>query len=192
MSLGEIAAIDGEIAKAKTEQLQLLHNVSSYCVWASLVVIINHSRIVFQLFYGKNGSGPQIKRGIRKFAGFDDGDKQKKLDQLLTYDINAITLTATILDLQDVKKEETKETIAKAIVDFLMLPTGKTFEEVQKDEPEDEELSEPEPEEEEEEEEVKPKPKKGRGGNSNTGVRPKRATASRVWTNGKYRQPSRS
>lgn len=27
LSLGEIAAIDGEIAKAKTEQLQVLHNV---------------------------------------------------------------------------------------------------------------------------------------------------------------------
>jgi hypothetical protein len=29
LSLGEIAAIDGEIAKAKTEQLQVLHNVSA-------------------------------------------------------------------------------------------------------------------------------------------------------------------
>lgn len=28
LSLGEIAAIDEEIAKAKTDQLQLLHNVS--------------------------------------------------------------------------------------------------------------------------------------------------------------------
>jgi hypothetical protein len=28
LSLGEIAAIDGEIAKAKTDQLQVLHNVS--------------------------------------------------------------------------------------------------------------------------------------------------------------------
>lgn len=28
LSLGEIAAVDGEIAKAKTEQLQVLHNVS--------------------------------------------------------------------------------------------------------------------------------------------------------------------
>jgi hypothetical protein len=28
LSLGEIAAIDAEIAKAKIEQLQLLHNVS--------------------------------------------------------------------------------------------------------------------------------------------------------------------
>lgn len=37
----------------------------------------------------------------------------------------------------------------------------------------------------EEEEEEKPKPKKGgRGGKSDSGVRPKRATASRVWTNG--------
>lgn len=136
---------------------------------------------MFQLFYGKNGSGPQIKRGIRKFAGFDDADKQKKLEQLLTYELPAISLTATILDLQDVKKDATKEVIGKAIIDFLMLPTGKTFEEVQKDEPEDEEHSEPE---EEEEEEVKPKPKKGRGSNANSGVRPKRATASRVWTNG--------
>lgn len=30
LSLGEIAAIDGEIAKAKTEQLQVLHNVRSW------------------------------------------------------------------------------------------------------------------------------------------------------------------
>ena len=30
LSLGEIAAIDEEIAKAKTEQLQLLHNVSRH------------------------------------------------------------------------------------------------------------------------------------------------------------------
>lgn len=142
---------------------------------------------MFQLFYGKNGSGPQIKRGIRKFAGFDDEDKQKKLDHLLTYELPAIILTATILDLQDVKKDATKEVIGKAIIDFLMVPTGKTFEEVQKDEPEDEELSEPE--EEEEEEEVKLKPKKGRGGNANSGIRPKRATASRVWTNGKF-EPS--
>lgn len=29
LSLGEIAAIDSEIAKAKTDQLQLLHNVSA-------------------------------------------------------------------------------------------------------------------------------------------------------------------
>lgn len=37
----------------------------------------------------------------------------------------------------------------------------------------------------EEEEEEKPKPKKGgRGGKADSGVRPKRATASRVWTNG--------
>lgn len=28
LSLGEIAAVDKEIAKAKTEQLQVLHNVS--------------------------------------------------------------------------------------------------------------------------------------------------------------------
>lgn len=47
--------------------------------------------------------------------------------------------TATILALVDIKKDETKENIAKEIVDFLMSPTGKTFEEVQKDEPEPEE-----------------------------------------------------
>lgn len=28
LSLGEIAAIDGEVAKAKIDQLQVLHNVS--------------------------------------------------------------------------------------------------------------------------------------------------------------------
>lgn len=103
---------------------------------------------------------------------------------LLTFELPAIKQTATILDIQDIKKDETKENIAKAIVEFLMTPTGKTFEEVQKDEPdEEEEASEPE---EEEEEEVKPKPKKGRGG-ANSAGRPKRATASRVWTNGKQR-----
>lgn len=30
LSLGEIAAVDGEIAKAKIEQLQLLHNVTTF------------------------------------------------------------------------------------------------------------------------------------------------------------------
>lgn len=140
-----------------------------------------NEQVFFQLFYGKNGSGPQIKRAIRKFAGFEDGEKQKKIDLLLTFELPAIKQTAAIIDLQDIKKDETKENIAKAIVEFLMVPTGKTFEEVQKDEPEEEEASEPE---EEEEEEVKPKPKKGRGG-PNAG-RPKRATASRVWTNGKH------
>lgn len=105
---------------------------------------------------------------------------------LLTFELPAIKQTATILDLQDIKKDDTKENIAKAIVDFLMTPTGKTFEEVQKDEPEEEEEEGSEPEEEEEEEEeVKAKPKKGRGG-SNSAGRPKRATASRVWTNGKF------
>ena len=103
---------------------------------------------------------------------------------LLTFELPAIKQTATILDLQDIKKDDTKENIAKAIVDFLMTPTGKTFEDVQKDEPEEEEEEGSEPEEEEEEEEVKAKPKKGRGG-SNSAGRPKRATASRVWTNGK-------
>lgn len=99
----------------------------------------------------------------------------------MKFELPAIKQTATILNLQDIKSDETKEIIGEAIVDFLMSPTGKTFEEVQKDEPEEE----PEPEddeEEEEEEEVKVKPKKGRGGG--TAGRPKRATASRVWTNG--------
>ncbi|CRL07937.1 CLUMA_CG020917, isoform A [Clunio marinus] len=166
LSLGEIAAIDGEIAKAKTDQLQLLHN----------------------LFYDKNGTGPQIKRNIRKFAGFEESDKQKKLDQLLTFDIQAIKQTSTILAIQDIKKDDTKEIISSAIIDFLMAPTGKTFEEFQKDEPEDEEKEEEgeaedeEDDEEEEEQEIKSKPKKGRG-SSNSAGRPKRATASRVWTN---------
>lgn len=99
----------------------------------------------------------------------------------MTYELAAIKQTATVLDLQDIKKDDTKDSIAGAIIDFLMFPTGKTVEEVQNDEPEEEEAEE---EEEEEEEEVKPKGKKGRGGNANSGSRPKRATASRVWTNG--------
>lgn len=36
LSLGEIAAIDNEIAKAKTDQLQLLHNVSMSTVVLTL------------------------------------------------------------------------------------------------------------------------------------------------------------
>lgn len=62
---------------------------------------------------------------------------------LLTFELPAIKQTATILCIADIKKDETKDVIAKAIVDFLLEPTGKTFEEVQKDEPEveDEEAS---------------------------------------------------
>lgn len=65
----------------------------------------------------------------------------------MTSELAAVKQTATILALVDIKKDETKENIAKEIVDFLMSPTGKTFEEVQKDEPEveegeDEELGE--------------------------------------------------
>lgn len=55
---------------------------------------------------------------------------------LLTFELPAIKQTATILCLADVKKDDTKEDVAKAIIDFLQTPTGKTFEEVQKDEPE--------------------------------------------------------
>ncbi|KAG5669314.1 hypothetical protein PVAND_017202 [Polypedilum vanderplanki] len=160
LSLGEIAAIDGEIAKAKIELLQPLHNV----------------------IYGKNGSGPQIKRNIRKFAGFEEEDRQKKLDVLLTFELPALQQTATILDLKDIKPDETKETLAKVIVDFLISPTGKTIAEVQKEEPE-EEQEEGEEEEEEDEEDVKPKGSPRKGGKNQSGGRPKRATATRVWTN---------
>lgn len=130
------------------------------------------------MFYGKNGTAPQTKRAVRKFAGFEEADKQKKLDQLLTYELAAIKQTATILDLKDIK--DSKDDVAKAIIDFLMCPTGKTLEEVQKDAPpeeDDEELDD-------EEEEVEVKPKKGRGGAKDSAGRPKRATATRVWTNG--------
>jgi ribosomal protein L12E/L44/L45/RPP1/RPP2 len=101
---------------------------------------------------------------------------------LLTFELPAIKQTATILALNDIKKDETKDNVASAVIDFLLAPTGKTFEEVQKDEPEEEE--EEEEAEEEEEEEVKPKGKKGRG--SNSAGRPKRVTATKVWTNGKF------
>lgn len=42
LSLGEIAIIDGEIAKAKTEQLQVLHNVRfiAYAVRISLSFVV--------------------------------------------------------------------------------------------------------------------------------------------------------
>lgn len=56
----------------------------------------------------------------------------------MTFELAAIKLTATVLALQDIKKDETKENVSKTIVDFLMAPTGKTFEEVQMDEPEEE------------------------------------------------------
>lgn len=56
----------------------------------------------------------------------------------MTFELPAIKQTATILCIADIKKDETKDVIAKAIVDFLIAPTGKTFEEVQKDEPEQE------------------------------------------------------
>lgn len=156
-------------------------------------ILINF-KIIIQLFYGKNGTGPQIKRNIRKFAGFETDERQKKLDQILTFDLPALQQTVTILDIKDIKPDEEKEAIAKAIIDFLISPTGKTIAEVEKENPtkdeeeeedgEDEEVDE---EEEEEEEEVKPKgsPRK-KGGDKNKSGRPKRATASRVWTNGKF------
>lgn len=148
--------------------------------------------ITFQLFYGKNGSGPQIKRNIRKFAGFESEERQKKLDQLLTSELPALLQTVTILDIKDIKPDDEKDVVAKAIVDFLISPSGKTIAEVEKENPvkddeeedaEDEEVEDEE--EEEEEEEVKPKgsPRK-KGGDKNKSGRPKRATASKVWTNG--------
>ena len=152
-----------------------------------------------QVIYGKNGSGPQIKRNIRKFAGFEDDERQTKLDMLLTYELPQLQQTATILDLKDIKSDDTKENFAKAIVDFLILPTGKTIAETEPAEPEEdgeevdekdaeggEEEEEEEPED-EEEEEVKPKgsPRK-RGGQQSSAGRPKRATATRVWTKGEF------
>jgi hypothetical protein len=76
----------------------------------------------------------------------------------------------------------------------MMSPHGKTIDECEQDDPE-----EPEEDEEEEvsEEEVKPA-KKARGGNANSkkndknAGRPKRATASRVWTNGNLPSPHES
>lgn len=93
----------------------------------------------------------------------------------------------TILDIKDVKEDETKENVAKAIVDFLMTPSGKTIAEVEKENPVEDEVDEEEidEEEEEEEEQVKPKgsPRKGKDDKNQAG-RPKRATATRVWTKG--------
>jgi hypothetical protein len=129
------------------------------------------------LIYDKNGTGPQIKRNIRKFAGFEKSERQKKLDQLNKSDEASIKQTATILALET-GKDDTKEKICEAIVDFLITPSGKTIEEVEKENPQDDE---DESEEEEEEEIEKPK-SKGRGGNAG---RPKRATtSSKVWTEG--------
>jgi hypothetical protein len=120
---------------------------------------------------------------------------------LLTYELPQLQQTATILDLKDIKSDETKENFAKEIVDFLILPTGKTIAETKDEaEPEEdaevdgdekdadggEEEEEEEPEE-DDEEEVKPKgsPRK-RGGQQSTAGRPKRATAARVWTKGEF------
>lgn len=143
---------------------------------------------------------------------------------LLTYELPQLQQTATILDLKlDVDKTTTedesvkatdgsvtdaaaatdaddqstkKSHFAKAIVDFLISPTGKTIADVQKEQPEDEDFEdekgededgEEEAEDEEEEEEVKPKgsPRK-RGAQQGSGGRPKRATATRVWTKGEF------
>lgn len=141
-----------------------------------------------QLFYGKNGSAPQIKRNIRKFAGFETEERLKKLDQLQTSELPALLQTVTILDIKDIKEDETKENVTKAIVDFLMAPSGKTIAEVEKENPveEEEEGSEADDAgESEPEEQVKPKgsPKKGKDDKGKAG-RPKRATAARVWTKG--------
>lgn len=54
----------------------------------------------------------------------------------MTFELPAIKQTATILAFEDSKKDQTKEVIAKDIIDFLQTPTGKTLEEVLKDEPE--------------------------------------------------------
>lgn len=133
------------------------------------------------MIYDKNGTGPQIKRNIRKFAGFDKGERQKKLDQLTKSEEASIKQTAVILALET-GKEDAKEKICEAIVDFLITPSGKTIEEVEQENPQEDEES---AEEEEEKVEVKPKSKGGRG---STAGRPKRATtssASKVWTEGK-------
>lgn len=131
-----------------------------------------------QLIYDKNGTGPQIKRNIRKFSGFEKDDRQTKLDQLKKSEEPAIKQTATILALE-VAASDAKEKICETIIDFLIAPTGQTIEQYEKehpnedeDEPEEEEA---EPDEESEEEEKPKKPAaKGRGSGGTAG-RPKRA-----------------
>lgn len=127
------------------------------------------------MIYDKNGSGPQIKRNIRKFSGFDKDEKQKKLDQLKKYEESSLKQTANILALE-IGDSDTKDKICEDIVDFLMTPNGKTIEEHEKENPPVEE----DEEEEESEEEVKPKAKaaKGSGRGSSGGSRPKRSAAS--------------
>lgn len=141
--------------------------------------------ITFQLIYEKNGSAPQIKRNIRKFAGFDKDEKQKKLDQLKKSEESLIKQTAVILALE-VGDSDTKDKICEDIVDFLISPNGKTIEEHEKENPRVEE----DEEDEESEEEIKPKakPAKGRSSGSTGGSRPKRSAASaKAWTEGNFR-----
>lgn len=55
LSLGEIAAIDAEISKAKTEQLQVLHNVRRLIRYASAIVLTLRQRFVFSYSTGRTG-----------------------------------------------------------------------------------------------------------------------------------------
>lgn len=146
--------------------------------------MVFHTFNIFQLIYDKNGTGPQIKRNIRKFSGFEKDDKSKKLEQLKKSEESAIKQTAQILALEH-GESDTKDKICELIVDFLLAPSGQTVEEYEKEHPRAEEEDEASEEQDEEsEEEVKPKKApaaKGRGSGGTAG-RPKRATASKSWT----------
>lgn len=145
-----------------------------------------------QILYGKNGSAPQVKRNIRKFAGFEfpknSDDYKKTIDRFSEYDLPQLVETAMILKLEE-DDLSTMELATEAIMDFLMAPYGKTIAQEQREKAaaeKDDELEDAEDEEEEEEEDEEPATKKKPAGGkkrASDGSRPKRATAARVWTN---------
>lgn len=68
LSLGEIATIDGEIAKAKTEHLQVLHNVS-------LSLSLSHSLITIAAF---SFSTEKTEPVPKSSAGFANSQASKR------------------------------------------------------------------------------------------------------------------
>lgn len=137
MTLGEILTIESEIAKAKTNILQLLHNVSKLLFFFSK---FNTNDDFFyyhlQVIYGKNGSSPQIKRNIRRFPGFEFpkncDDYRKAVDRCLEYDLPKLVETAKILKLDNADMS-TKELVTDAIMEFLLAPYGRTIAQEQRE-----------------------------------------------------------
>jgi hypothetical protein len=167
-TLGEITAIEANIASNKCETLTTLHTIC----------------------YDNPGKTNTIKKNLRKFIGFEfDGDSddyKKRLEATQKIDAAKLKQTCDILKLETTG---TAEEMSERICKFLLKPEGDN-------EPEDEEPEDPEPEEEEpeseeviSEEEERPKKKapagRGRGdAKGGSGGRPKRATAARSFNRG--------